>query len=758
MTTHLYTDRQLISPNSKFDSAAILNPPWDHIQPHTLTVILPIKMDSQFSFVALLRPLLHPWTAIDEIVLLCPHSLTSDVRRELQTMFAALSPLDHVDVSLKQLHSSVNVDSALFQAAASALSDWVLILDHRGLHHLPESVHRALLLPPKIDIPWGVDGLYVDDQSTLCTPLGQVRAAVFLRPPFVARSPLISGFIRLSNPTEIWSQFGTFVASERSDSIGGLMLLESSSATSHPSKQELSFHDSLPEWQPQIPIDVENSTVERLPSTPHVNFLILLSTIEDLGDASRLICGLYSNTTYRIKTLITQSRTQETRLNFTSQSCIIEYEILPPGRQLSACSTCDALLAWYFLSHPFTFDVVLTVEDKDTLLDTFISDDGEPFGEATVIQIPRMDLPYSDWMASMTVFEWRNWHKPQVELSIVTKDRPGSLLRLLRSLSRARFFGDMVNLRINVEQDCDKETLGIATNFEWPHGGVYLHHRVIHGGLLPAVVEAWYPKGNDDYGLLLEDDVEVSPLFYAWSKMTLLRYRYGSESDKNPLMFGVSLYQQKHLELPLEGRRPFDPRQMFSAAGISFPATPYLSQVPCSWGAIYFPEHWREFHEYLTLRLTESIAMVEDSVVPNVRSNHWARSWKRFFIELTYLRGYTMLYPNFKDYSSLSTNHLEVGSHVKVRSQEKKDLFLLPLMGLPAAGEASGLLDLPAKALPSMHQLPILNLTGHLSTSENLVLQGKVRRETLFSNMGLNCVDLASPYNAASLVCLSDKS
>ena len=56
----------------------------------------------------------------------------------------------------------------------------------------------------------------------------------------------------------------------------------------------------------------------------------------------------------------------------------------------------------------------------------------------------------------------------------------------------------------------------------------YLHHRVVHAGLLTAIVESWYPQSNDSYGVLLEDDVEVSPLFYAWMKMAILRYRYVS--------------------------------------------------------------------------------------------------------------------------------------------------------------------------------------------------------------------------------------
>lgn len=80
-------------------------------------------------------------------------------------------------------------------------------------------------------------------------------------------------------------------------------------------------------------------------------------------------------------------------------------------------------------------------------------------------------------------------------------------------------------MRINIEQTADPETLQIVTQYRWGHGSVFPHHRTVHAGLMTAVVESWYPKNNDTYGLLLEDDVEVSPLFYAWTKLSLLRYR-----------------------------------------------------------------------------------------------------------------------------------------------------------------------------------------------------------------------------------------
>jgi hypothetical protein len=310
----------------------------------------------------------------------------------------------------------------------------------------------------------------------------------------------------------------------------------------------------------------------------------------------------------------------------------------------------------------------------------------------------------------------------------------------------------------------------MVEDLSWPRGSLFVHHRIIHGGLLPAVVESWFPSSNDTYGLLLEDDVELSPLFYAWAKMSLLRYRYevvwhicntftdpnnpryGKPNDRSPLMFGISLYQQKNIELPPEGRRVFNARTLFASNGLPDPTTPYLSPVPCSWGAVYFPEHWREFHTYLSFRLSEYSMKINQIVVPGVRSNKWTKSWKKYFIELVYLRGYVMLYPNYNDFVSLSTNHLEVGSHVKIRTKEKRDMFVLPLMQLPMIDPPSttSLLDLPFNTLPEWDSLPVLNLTGSLTTLNVLSDIGNLRRTEL-----TGCVHESVQYDVRDFMCIN---
>jgi hypothetical protein len=223
-------------------------------------------------------------------------------------------------------------------------------------------------------------------------------------------------------------------------------------------------------------------------------------------------------------------------------------------------------------------------------------------------------------------------------------------------------------------------------------------------------------------------------------------------------VFGISLYQQTMLELRPEGRRPFDARALFTTDGIPDPTTPYLSQIPCSWGAVYFPEHWREFHDYLSIRLSEYSIKIHENVVPDIRSNKWIKSWKKYFIELVYLRGYVMLYPNYANFTSLSINHLEIGSHVKDQPVEeylrKKALFMLPLMPLENISVSlyPGLLDLPEQKLPSLSSLPVLDFMGKLTSAFDLLERGTKRRTEL---TGCSAT-IPLTYDARELMCLQE--
>lgn len=312
-----------------------------------------------------------------------------------------------------------------------------------------------------------------------------------------------------------------------------------------------------------------------------------------------------------------------------------------------------------------------------------------------------------------------------MELVIITDTRPKSLTRLLASTNNAFYLGDdTVELVIHLEQSSDNMTRALVQGFQWDHGKKKVRHRIRKGGLMPAIVESWFPSDNDNYGVLLEDDIELSPLFYSWSKYNILKYRYSpKEIEAHQHIYGVSLYSPRNLELLPEGRRPFNPEIVLENSGYS-KRSPYATPIPCSWGAVYFPEHWREFHGYLTERIAkEEWKGYHNITVPSSRSERWKKSWKKYFIELVYLRAYVMVYPNFEEFQSFSTNHLEYGTHVKDngRTQSKVMEFLVPLMQRDLILE-----QLPGHSLPAFRHLPIMDLWGRISTMQALDQIGSV--------------------------------
>ncbi|SCV74468.1 BQ2448_8107 [Microbotryum intermedium] len=347
-----------------------------------------------------------------------------------------------------------------------------------------------------------------------------------------------------------------------------------------------------------------------------------------------------------------------------------------------------------------------------------------------------------------------DWHTPRIDISVVTNNRPASLHRLLSSLQSAHYFGDEVPLYLNLEQTADAVTQRLASDLDWPYGTVTVRHRIVLGGLMQAIVESWYPASNDTYGVFLEDDVEVSPMFYGWLKMTILYYRYSmAMRDRSTRLFGVSLYQQKFFELRPEGRQPFDAHLLFESLALD-PTLPYLSQIPCSWGAVYFPEVWREFHLYLALRLSEMALPIADQIVPEIRSNKWPQSWKKYIIELVYLRGYVMLYPNYANYSSLSTNHVEKGTHIKEAlavGSKTRAQYEVPLMT-----RQESLLALPSGRLPSYETLPIIDLWGMVATDDDIIERGWQSAALLDSCPVPFRLDVPPSHNARELLCAKD--
>ena len=148
-----------------------------------------------------------------------------------------------------------------------------------------------------------------------------------------------------------------------------------------------------------------------------------------------------------------------------------------------------------------------------------------------------------------------DWAKMTISISVITQNRPASLVRLLSSMASAHYVGDNIPLSFHIDRKVDIQTLRLANNFDWPHGNKLLHRRIIQGGLIRAVSESWYPTSDHTFGLLLEDDVEVSPFFYLWLKYTLLVYHYDPKVifmlNKRLNSLGIFIYMSCNVNLSL---------------------------------------------------------------------------------------------------------------------------------------------------------------------------------------------------------------
>ena len=185
------------------------------------------------------------------------------------------------------------------------------------------------------------------------------------------------------------------------------------------------------------------------------------------------------------------------------------------------------------------------------------------------------------------------------------------------------------------------------------------------------MLKAWRPKSAFEMGIFLEDDVEVSPFYFSWILFNMKKHLYDPRMLANmedlediDLLLSSTLFQR--LEDPLDSRwmglslytpklneivypsQPWNFQTEFAdfqrkksqgrniskeKVGVGRNATQvdempasFLMQLPCSWGALYFPWWWLLFTKYAYLRLDH---FVTEHPVPDSRSTRWSHSWKK---------------------------------------------------------------------------------------------------------------------------------
>ncbi|KAB2028073.1 hypothetical protein ES319_D05G074800v1 [Gossypium barbadense] len=249
-------------------------------------------------------------------------------------------------------------------------------------------------------------------------------------------------------------------------------------------------------------------------------------------------------------------------------------------------------------------------------------------------------------------------------IKVLTFNRLNSLTRCLTSLSKAHYHPDHpVHLHIFVDHfpnqtqsDIDlklQESLGIlrfVDGFQWKWGQKVVHYRTTNVGLQAQWLEAWWPTSDDEFAFVVEDDLELSPLFFKYLRALILNYYYNA-SNFSPFVYGASLQRPR-----------FVPGKHGNKMLLEKTSGLFLYQLVGTWGQLLFPKPWKEFRLWYDDHRAKGIKPFLDGMI----STGWykkmgERIWSPWFIKFIHSRGYFNIYTKFPDEKSLSVSHRDAG-------------------------------------------------------------------------------------------------
>lgn len=143
-------------------------------------------------------------------------------------------------------------------------------------------------------------------------------------------------------------------------------------------------------------------------------------------------------------------------------------------------------------------------------------------------------------------------------IKVLAFNRLDSLTRCLRSLAAADYLTDTVHLHIYIDhfpldekssttdQDLEnsRRILEFVDGFKWAFGDKLVHYRTRNAGLQAQWLEAWWPSSDDEFSFIVEDDLEVSPIFYKFVRAVIWNYYYNA-SNFSPSIYGVTLQRAR---------------------------------------------------------------------------------------------------------------------------------------------------------------------------------------------------------------------
>ena len=237
---------------------------------------------------------------------------------------------------------------------------------------------------------------------------------------------------------------------------------------------------------------------------------------------------------------------------------------------------------------------------------------------------------------------------------VLTMNRSQSLKLLLESLERSFYFGQRLNLEIHIDRNdsgcVHSDTLKVAETFSFSHGTKVVSVSPTAKGLAEAWYGAWIPRSEEDRGIILEDDIILSPHWFWW--LCNVWYKYGKLKE----LSGVTL--QRQLLIPT---MPGKDQEIISGQ------KPFMYPLVGSIGFSPNPTVWSEFIRWRTQHMGNF-----DVSTPGLVTSEWWKSkedekhmWTQHFIYFCIQRGLYTLYQHMPDGTTLASHQRERGVHYK---------------------------------------------------------------------------------------------
>lgn len=249
-----------------------------------------------------------------------------------------------------------------------------------------------------------------------------------------------------------------------------------------------------------------------------------------------------------------------------------------------------------------------------------------------------------------------------IKVIVLTMNRPESLERLLKSLSATawEFDSDSIQLEIHVDKDpaggwLHRDCIRLAEAYQLPPGRGNVSVRVANQniGLRAAWFDAWWPESDTEHAIIVEDDLELAPLWFSWLRRAWLSYRQRDDVAGIALSRQFLMFQKpERSDMEIENEN-----------------VPFLYKLVGTWAFSPHPKQWRSFLTWFRSLDSETF----DPYVPGLITSDWLHihtkqgrrhmTWEQWHVYHSEQQGLFTLYINLPDRKVLANNWREAGVH-----------------------------------------------------------------------------------------------